>query len=204
MATNITDFMDMPESGFKYVFFCGHIKDKAKNISGYSDDDECFIDGLNCIPPLLLTLVILPTLLVLRSHREPKYWVRFPWHIPRWLFFLGIYVINIAEIGEGILSDQLYVGHHPHLYVTPFICFIGNIVANIYYHKLEIWNLPKFLIVLDFYWVACLIVKCFKWWFTMQEGLNVYYMRFDLAFDNVAAYSAMIVTEIVVFIKLVS
>ena len=65
------------------------------------------------------------------------------------------------------------------------------------------FGLSKLLLWLVAYWISALLTKLLKWNFTIAEGLNVYYMRFDLTFDNVAAYLAMLVLDVYVFIKLV-
>lgn len=168
---------------------------------------ECMIDVVSCIPSILFSIVSLALLIVLSFWK--KCWknecmhTKFPWHSARWLFFLGLYVTNIAEIGEGVLSDQMYSGKQLHLYFTPVIYLLSNFMANVYYQQIEARNMPKYLIVLLVYWISVLTMKFIKWIYTIHVGLNVLYMRFDLTFDNIAGYCAMIVAEIVVIIKLV-
>ena len=170
-------------------------------------ENECFLDIISLFPPVIFSVGGIVLLLIVhfcgKHQQEPHVWTHFPGHTVRWLIFIGIYVTNIAELAEAALSNSLSNTVHVHLYVTPCVFLCGNIVASVFYHRIEMFGLSKLLLWLVAYWISALLTKLLKWHFTIAEGLNVYYMRFDLTFDNVAVYLAMLVLDVYVFIKLV-
>ena len=122
----------------------------------------------------------------------------------RWILTLSLIILNIAEIGEGILSDSKIHGLHFHLYIPHMVALCGSVLSIVYYHCVESWNSPRFLLLLLLYWLGGLIIKALKVCNLFIRGLNVQHVRFDLTWDVIIIYFLLIIVELNVIRKLVS
>ena len=169
-------------------------------------DNECFLDGLEFVPHVLLFLITLPVVILLsKSRNEVKGgpWVHFPGHTVRWIFTLILMVIHLCEIGEGVIAEFRDEGPHLHLYLTHCVALIGCIVSIIYYTSIETWNSPRLLLALLIYWIGALTIKCMKLVSLFKKGLSVNFVRFNFTWDVVILYTILLLVELNVLRKLV-
>ena len=170
--------------------------------------NECFLDGLALQPHILFMLVSVPILIAWnKSHIgsiDPKTWVHFPGHDVRWILTLLLAITNILEIGEGIISNTLYQGTHLHLFIPHVLALLGAVASIVYYHNVEMWNSPRFLVLLDLYWCFSIAVKALKLVHLLDRGLSVQHVRFNLTVTVLVIYICLLINELYVFTQLVS
>ena len=187
--------------------FCGpHIN--ATKVGDGILANECFLDGLSFFPHILLILISLPILIAWNKSSyggtQAQTWVHFPLHTFRWILFIILILLNLVEIGEGVISDSMFVGSHLHLYIPHCVALIGSLFSIIYYHNVESLNSPRFLLLLILYWVAGLIVKILKVIHLFRKGLGVEHLRFDLTWDVIIVYGLLLILELYILCSLVS
>ncbi|ESN96276.1 hypothetical protein HELRODRAFT_67618 [Helobdella robusta] len=135
--------------------------------------NECYLNGLSFVPNILFVLIAVPVLISwnksIFATMHVKTWVRFPHHIVRWLLFLTLIIINLFEVVAGFLSDEMLGGRHLHLFIPHIVSVTGTLVAVIYYHSVEMWNSPRFLLLLVPYWSSLAVIEVLK---TINLNLN--------------------------------
>ena len=170
--------------------------------------NECFLDGLTLQPHIIFMLISVPILIAWnKSHYgtiNPKTWVHFPGHDVRWILTIILCISNILEIGEGIISNSLYQGTHLHLFIPHIIALLGTVCSIIYYHNVEMWNSPRFLILLDVYWLFSITTKSLKIVHLIDRQLTTQYVRFNLTLLVLIIYICLFINELYVFTQLVS
>lgn len=180
--------------------FCGSDED-AFSVSGGVLRNICFVDILNIIPHAILILICGFILIVwnrsFMGRIEVSTWVHFPGHRFRWVFTLIVIALLVVQIAEGFFSDIFDGGKTSHHAFLPnCIALIAVISSIIFYHNLEQWNSPKFLLVLLIYWLACVFLKILKTLSLHENGLKLEHLRLWLTWIDVALSSVMLLIEL--------
>ncbi len=188
--------------------FCKEISNSTSVTKHGVLANECFVDGLYMQPHIVFTIISIPILIAWnKSHygsMKAKSWVHFPGHDIRWILTILLGMVNILEIGEGIISNTLYQGTHLHLYIPHIIALTGTVASIIFYHNTEMWNSPRFLILLDLYWAFAIGTKTLKLIHLMDRDVLMEYMRFNLTLVVLIIYACLLLNELYVFARLVS
>lgn len=190
------------------VAFCGEFQNATSITNNGALSNECFLDGLSFMPHILFVLITLPILISWNKSyygsMHVKSWVHFPGHELRFTLFILMVLLNLLEIGEGVISNSLYLGTHLHLFLPHCVALIGTVTSTIYYHYLEQWNSPRFLFLLVLYWTAVLTTKVLELLYQIGRGFGSDLMRFNLNCTSIAISSSFLLIEAYVFFKLVS
>ena len=179
--------------------FCGSRIDALSVANGVLQND-CFIDVLNIVPHCIFLLISLPILIIWSKSvigtKKVKTWVHFRVHVFRWVSVLFLIVLNIFEITEGLTSDA----HDPdtvnyHVFVPPLIALMGSIMSITFYHNVEIWNSPGFLLILLGYWSSSFVLKILKLISLYKNNLNWMHIRVNLTWIVIIVYAILIFVE---------
>lgn len=188
-----------PSLSAKTYGFCGSRIDALSVTNGVLQND-CFIDVLNIVPHCIFLIISVPILIIWSKSvigtKKVKTWVHFRIHEFRWLIILFLIGLNIFEITEGLTSDA----HDPdtvnyHVFIPPFIALMGSIMSITYYHNVEIWNSPGFLLILLGYWASTFVLKILKLISLYKNNLDWTYIRVDLTWIVTMVYAILIIVE---------
>ena len=192
----------------KWEWFCGiNSSYTVESLEFYGNvyNNTCLIDGLVTIPHtafLLLASVVLLVVGCFTSYRRvhTKYLLVYPGHSLRWLVSVLLLIIILASIGEGIMTDETYQAWkqptQPHLYIHSIVAFVAVVISLVYYHHMELWQLPAMSVLLLVYWVFSLgneVLRMLN--LGLQEDVDVHVVIFDLTLIKLAIYSVLIVLE---------
>lgn len=180
--------------------FCGS-KLNAMSVKDGVIQNECFVDVLNIIPHALLALVCI-FILTVWNHSvigklKVKTWVHYQWHSFRWICTLSLLTTIIVEIAEGFISDL----NDPdstnyHAFVPACVAFLGALLSIIFYHNVEQWNSPRFLLVLFIYWPMAIVLKCLKALSIYRNDLTLDHLKVWLALIDIIFYLMLFMTEL--------
>ncbi|XP_077869091.1 ATP-binding cassette sub-family C member 9-like [Saccoglossus kowalevskii] len=166
--------------------------------------NPCFVDFLvACIHTFgligaSLILLILGCCTRLRQV-NPKTLLIFPGHDTRWITFYIFWVVLLAAIGEGILSDisGLSTPTQPNLYVPTTLAFVMLMISMAYYHNMECWSCPSMCWFLVLYWTLALFGEVLKLMNLVKQGYgNFDILRFDIAVICAVIYGFYLLLEI--------
>lgn len=187
--------------------FCGEFPN-ATSISKGVLGNECFVDGLSFVPQILFILIAVPLLIVWNKSQlgklHAKTWVHFPGHEVRWIATFVLVAANLAEFGEGLISDSLYEGTHLHVFLPHLVCILGSMTSIVFYHYTEMWNSPRFLLILLLYWSASLMTKFLALINQMLMGVTSMHMKLHLTVLVILLYGLMVLVELYLLNILVS
>lgn len=118
-------------------------------------------------------------------------------HNIRWILGIMLLFVLIIEIAEGFISDA----NDPdstnyHAFIPQCVSFIGALVGMIYYHKVEIWNSPKFLLATLIYWPASMSLKFLKVFSMYKNNISSPHLKMWLAWIVIALYIALFIVEL--------
>ncbi len=180
--------------------FCG-TKEHAMSVRDGVLLNTCFVDVLNMIPHALLSLICIFILTVwnhsVMGKIKVKTWVHFPGHNVRWIATLALIFLNIVQIAEGVISDSYdpdTVNYHT--FIPQCIATVGTVVSISFYHNVEMWNSPKFLLVLMVYWPSAIILKVIKAFSLYKNNLTLEYLKPWLLWMAILAYLVIFVVEL--------
>ncbi|XP_038067008.1 ATP-binding cassette sub-family C member 9-like [Patiria miniata] len=192
----------------KWEWFCGVNSSYIEEPLDWYDDvrnNTCFVDGLVTIPHaafLLLSSLILLVLGCCTSYRRvhTKYLLVYPGHSLRWLVSVLLLVMIIASIGEGIMTDETYQAWkqptQPHLYIHSIVAFVAVGVSLIYYHHMELWQVPAMSGVLLVYWLFSLFNEVLRILsLEYQHEVDVHIVIFDVTLIKLVGYIVLILIE---------
>lgn len=189
--------------------FCGEYQNSTR-----IDEDlgvlgnECFLNGLSFVPNIVFVLIAVPVLISwnksMFASMHVKTWVRFPHHTFRWILFFVLVLLNTFEVVSGFLSDELLNGTHLHLYIPHMASVAGTFVAIIYYHSVEMWNSPRFLLLLIPYWLALIVIEVMKTINLNLMKVNHIYMRPHFTRASIILYILLLLVELDILRQLVS
>ncbi len=125
----------------------------------------------------------------------------YPGHSIRWLISALLLVILLASIGEGVMTDETYKvldqPTQPHLYVHSVLSFIAVLVSLIYYHHMEVWQIPMMSPLLFLYWLTSLGDDIFRLLSLEYQNLvDVNIVPFDLTIIKIIIYFFLLVVEL--------
>ena len=192
----------------KFEWFCGTNSFYTDDSLGWFSDvrnNTCLVDGLVTIPHaafLLLSSLILLVLGCFTSYRRvhTKYLLVYPGHSLRWLVSVLLLVIVLASIGEGIMTDQTYQAWRqptqPHLYIHAIVAFVAVGISLVYYHHMELWQLPAMSVLLLAYWLLSLGAEVLRLLsLEYQRQININIVIFDLTVIKLAIYLVLTLVE---------
>lgn len=178
--------------------FCGS-KHSATSVAEGVVKNECFVDVLNIVPHAIFVLVSLFILIVWckSKYYNATTWVHFRGHNVRWTCSLFLIIVIVTEISEGFMSDA----RDPdtvnfHVFIPPIIALIATILSLIFYHNIEQWNSPRFLLIILAYWLSVLPIKILKGISLYQNGTSSAHVRVLLTWTDVALYGILLAVEV--------
>lgn len=183
----------------KTIGFCGSRLDALSVANGVLQND-CFIDMLNIVPHCIFLLISVPILIIWSKSvigtKKVKTWVHFRVHAFRWVTILFLMSLNILEITEGLTSDA----HDPdtvnyHVFVPPLMALMGSIMSITFYHNVEIWNSPGFLLILLGYWASAFVLKILKLISLYRNNMDWTHIRVDFTWIVIVIYAVLIFIE---------
>lgn len=190
--------------GVKFSF-CSH---RNESVNTPMINNECFIDGLNCLPHILVILAVIPVLIVLNKTQlggcRNYSWIHFPCHKSRWIVTLVLLLLILAEITEGILSSTHHRAFYLHLFVPDILALTAVVFAISYYHNIEQWNSPRFLLLLVGYWIGALTNKSLQISHLVSKDVPIKSMRYMLTSAVFSCYLTLFIIEGLVWWNLVS
>lgn len=130
---------------------------------------------------------------------KAKTWVHFKCHSIRWILTLILILINGLELAEGFVSDYIDPDSaNFHVLVPPILSLFSTILSIILYHNIEMWNSPRFLLILIPYWLSACGLKLLKAFSLYVTGITLEHLRLWITWAVVANYAALIIVELVV------
>ena len=188
--------------------FCGS-REGSLSVKDGVLRNKCFVDVMNIIPHGLFVILSITILIAWRQSTmgklEAKSWVQFKCHSLRWILTLILIVVNSLEIAEGFVSDYIDPDSaNYHVIVPPCMTFVATILSLVFYHNIEMWNSPRFLLILIPYWVCACGLKLLKGFSLYVSGGTLQHLRLWLTWVVVVLYAGLIITEIIVLIHHVS
>ncbi|GFN95555.1 canalicular multispecific organic anion transporter 1 [Plakobranchus ocellatus] len=180
--------------------FCGS-KSNAMSVKEGVIQNECFVDVLNIIPHALLALVCIFVLTVWNhsviGKLKVKTWVHYQGHSLRWICTLALITTIIVEIAEGFFSDLKDPDStNYHAFVPACVAFLGALLSIVYYHNVEQWNSPRFLLLLLFYWPLAGMLKCIKALSIYRNDLTLDHLKVWLALIDIVFYLVLLLVEL--------
>ncbi|XP_076108131.1 ATP-binding cassette sub-family C member 9-like isoform X1 [Mytilus galloprovincialis] len=181
--------------------FCGN-RDNALSVKEGVIRNECYIDVLNLVPHGIFSMFSLFILIVWNrsslGNMEAKTWVHFRGHTVRWIVTLLLILNIIISLLEGIMAELADTDTiNLHVIVPQCIALVGTLLSIIFYHNLEQWNSPKFLLSLILYWTSCVVLKVLKYISLDQNKVTLEHIRMWVTWIDIAIYLVLLMTEII-------
>ena len=181
------------------VGFCGS-RDGARSVSQGALRNECFVDVLNIIPHSIFVLISLFILIVwsrsLFYKIEATTWSHYAGHNVRWILTMILILTCGTQIAEGTLSDQIDPDSiNLHTILPQSIALVAAVLSIIYYHNVEQWNSPRFLLILLAYWASALLLTVLKIISLQKNDVSIEHLRLWLTCIGIALYSGLMLVE---------
>ncbi|XP_038076866.1 ATP-binding cassette sub-family C member 9-like [Patiria miniata] len=192
----------------EWEWFCGNNNTYlSTDLSSEWVGNTCFINGLALLPHVAFIFFFALALFELgcvcnnRKRGKTKYVLCYPGHTVRWLVSLASLLVLAAAIGEGVLTDETYrawqQSTQPHYYAPSAAAFIAMVLSLVYYHHMELWQIPSMSILLLIYWVLALIGESLQLADLKHHDIvDVTVLRFDLTVLMVIAYGILLLNEL--------
>ena len=166
--------------------------------------NACFSDFLaTCVHAAFILLASVILVLVrccnARTTTKREYLIRYPGHNFRWLVYVTYITVCFCKVGEGILSDVQTMYHQPtipRLYAEPAAAMFAAIVACVYYHHMEYWNVPFMAILQCLYWFGLLAAECERFVYFWHEVDDLNFLRWDLNIVSMALVTLLCLVEL--------
>ncbi|KAF8777815.1 ATP-binding cassette sub-family C member 9 like protein [Argiope bruennichi] len=117
--------------------------------------------------------------------------VRYHEHCSRFVLTLCLFLLNLAEIGEGIMVNQFNSSSKLHIIITPVSSLLSTLSAILFYHYVERLNRPKLLLILFVFWPVAATLKLAKLVTLYGIGLSTYHIRIFLTWTVTLVYSLL-------------
>ncbi|XP_055944779.1 ATP-binding cassette sub-family C member 9-like isoform X1 [Argiope bruennichi] len=159
-----------------------------------STKKECYVDSLSVLLNILLMLMTFVVILRYKCTKiEKKHGelVRYHEHCSRFVLTLCLFLLNLAEIGEGIMVNQFNSSSKLHIIITPVSSLLSTLSAILFYHYVERLNRPKLLLILFVFWPVAATLKLAKLVTLYGIGLSTYHMRIFLTWTVTLVYSLL-------------
>lgn len=165
--------------------------------------NKCFVDTMNIIPHGLY-LVISGLILIawresIMGQLKAKTWVHFRFHSARYIFTVCLALLCALELFEGAASDYIDPDSvNFHVIFPPSFAFISSIFTLILYHQIEMWNSPRFLLILLAYWMCACGLKLLKVFSLYVNDIESNHLRLWICWAVVTNYAILIGIELLV------
>lgn len=191
----------------KFDWYCG--PSVADNLIGFIWDPEhtvynaCFTNLLETIPHIFLLVfgsLVLCTLLFCHHSDKHPYLLKYPGHDIRWVLYYPLMVMLVFQLGEGLLTDLIVdskVETQPQLYVPACLALLAGVLAIIYTHHMEYWELQHMSWVMLVYWFLALGASSVKLVNLVDdEEVDSSHMRYILTIVAVIIYALFFILEL--------
>ncbi|XP_052799904.1 ATP-binding cassette sub-family C member 9-like isoform X2 [Mya arenaria] len=163
--------------------------------------NKCFVDVMNIIPHGMLIIISAVILIVWREsvmgQLKAKTWVHFKCHSIRWIVSMVLVLIYALDIVEGFVSDYIDPDSiNFHVIIPPIVAFISTMLSLVLYHNIEMWNSPRFLLILIAYWTSACGLKLLKAFSLYKTGILVIHLRLWICWSAVALYGVLLLIEL--------
>ncbi|XP_070558012.1 ATP-binding cassette sub-family C member 9-like [Ptychodera flava] len=165
--------------------------------------NSCFVNLVDACVHLFFLVVASVVLVVIGCcsslrHFKSRTLLVYPGHDLRHVIFIVAFIVLLAWIGEGILTDVTRSGPtRPHLYIPPSLAILSCIVSAIYYHYAEYWRRPALAWLLILYWVLALGSKILVLInLVHDEATGVDILRFDVTVLLIIVYCFFFAIEV--------
>lgn len=181
--------------------FCG-VRQNALSVKGGVLKNECFIDVLNLVPHALFSVFSLFILIVWNRSAfgriEVTTWVQFKGHNVRWITTVLLILNIIFGLLEGIMTETSDPDiTNLHVVVPQCVALCAVILSIIFYHNLEQWNSPRFLLSFILYWTCATIFKSLKLFSLLENNVTTEHVRFWVTSIDIVLYVVLLLTEMV-------
>ncbi|XP_072028478.1 ATP-binding cassette sub-family C member 9-like [Amphiura filiformis] len=155
----------MGSFGDLHVWFCG--LNKSSGEDDLTLGNTCRVDALDLILQFVSTIVLCVILLigVCLKVPQPLCITKFPAHTCRWLLLVGLLILLLGSLAEGIITDSTFDNNEstkPHLYLTQ--CFAILVTLGTYYclQLAEMYRLKSLLMGISVYWICSLSMQTLR------------------------------------------
>lgn len=197
----------------KFDWFCGENSSATDSLYPFFWDlphtiyNGCFTDLLvTCLHAFCILLFCLVLIFVrccnARTTTKHPFITRYPGHVFRWFIYVIYITLCLCKVGEGILTDIDTLSDEPtspRLYVAPTAALIGSILAAVYYHHMEYWDVPSMLIPQILYWFLLLAAECVRFetfFYYYPNEITLGTLRWDLNIASIALIALVCLTEL--------
>jgi len=184
---------------------CGS-REGSLSVRGGVLQNKCFVDVMNIIPHGVLIVVSVVILIAWREsvmgQLKAKTWVHFKCHSIRWVVTMVLVVVYVLDIVEGFVSDYIDPDSvNFHVIIPPILGFISTVLSMVLYHNIEMWNSPRFLLLLIPYWGSACGLKLLKAFSLYKTGIQFIHLRLWICWSLVVVYGVLILIEVYVLMK---
>ncbi|XP_070558013.1 ATP-binding cassette sub-family C member 9-like [Ptychodera flava] len=165
--------------------------------------NSCFVNLVDACVHLFFLVVASVVLVVIGCctslrHFKSRTLLVYPGHDLRHVIFIVAFIVLLAWVGEGILTDVTRSGPtRPHLYIPPSLALLSCILFAIYYHYAEYWRRPTLVWLLILYWVLALGSKILVLInLVHDEATGVDILRFDVTVLLIIVYCFFFAIEV--------
>ncbi|XP_030838922.1 ATP-binding cassette sub-family C member 9 isoform X2 [Strongylocentrotus purpuratus] len=197
----------------KFDWFCGENSSTTDSLYPFYWDlphtifNGCFTDLLvTCLHAFCILLFCLVLIFVrccnARTTTKHPYITRYPGHVFRWFIYVIYITLCLCKVGEGILTDIDTLSGEPtspRLYVAPTAALIGSILAAVYYHHMEYWDVPSMLVPQILYWFLLLAAECVRFetfFYYYPHEITLGTLRWDLNIASITLIALVCLTEL--------
>ncbi|OWF53711.1 ATP-binding cassette sub-family C member 9 [Mizuhopecten yessoensis] len=180
--------------------FCGS-RDDALRVDNGVLQNECFVDVLNIVPHAIFLLISVFILIVwnrsVLGQLHVTTWVHYHGHSLRWIVTLILVLSCSVGIGEGVMSDYMDQDTiNVHTFLPQCLALVAALGSLAYYHNVEQWNSPRFLLVLMGYWLSMIVLKFLKAFSLYKNDVTHVHLRVWLTWFDVFLYLILLVVEL--------
>ncbi|XP_063952974.1 ATP-binding cassette sub-family C member 9-like [Lytechinus pictus] len=197
----------------KFDWFCGENASSTDSLYPFSWDlthtiyNACFTDLLvTCLHGVFILLFSLVLIFVrccnARTTTKHPYVTRYPGHVFRWFIYVAYMTLCICKVGEGVLTDIQTLSDQetsPRLYVAPTAALVMSILAAVYYHHMEYWDVPSMIVPQVVYWFLLLAAECIRFetfFYYYPDEITFGTLRWDLNIASIALVALICLTEL--------
>ncbi|XP_060072663.1 ATP-binding cassette sub-family C member 9-like [Ylistrum balloti] len=180
--------------------FCGS-RDDALRVDNGVLQNECFVDVLNIVPHAIFLLISVFILIVwnrsVLGQLHVTTWVHYHGHSLRWTVTLVLVISCGVGIAEGVMSDYMDQDTvNVHTFLPQCLALVAALGSITYYHNVEQWNSPRFLLVLMGYWLSMIVLKFLKAFSLYKNEVIHVHLRVWLTWFDVFLYLILLLVEL--------
>ncbi|XP_033748591.1 LOW QUALITY PROTEIN: ATP-binding cassette sub-family C member 9-like [Pecten maximus] len=180
--------------------FCGS-RDDALRVDNGVLQNECFVDVLNIVPHAIFLLISVFILIVwnrsVLGQLHVTTWVHYHGHSLRWTVTIVLVISCVVGIAEGVMSDYMDQDTvNVHAFLPQCLALAAALGSITYYHNVEQWNSPRFLLVLMGYWLSMIVLKFLKAFSLYKNDVTHIHLRVWLTWFDVLLYLILLGVEL--------